>query len=186
MEKLKTKIPALKLYSPKIFEDKRGYFFEFHKQVLFKELEIPEFFVQENLSRSYKGVLRGLHFQLKRPQGKLVTVLSGEVLDVAVDLRPNSPTFLQSESVILSSENRLFFYIPPGFAHGFVTLSNSADFYYKCTDLYDPEDDCGVSWCDKSLCIDWPTLDLNISDKDSKLPNVEEIIDDLKLYWGNL
>jgi dTDP-4-dehydrorhamnose 3,5-epimerase len=186
MEKLKTNISALKLYTPKIFEDNRGYFFEFHKQSLAKELEIPELFVQENLSRSYKGVLRGLHFQLKRPQGKLVTVLSGEVLDVAVDLRPNSPTFMKSESVILSGENHRFFYIPPGFAHGFITLSETADFYYKCTDVYDPTDDRGVSWCDKSLDIEWPSVDKIVSDKDNKLPNVEEILNDLNTYWSEL
>lgn len=186
MEKLKTNITDLKLFSPKVFHDKRGYFFEFHKQSLSKELEIPELFVQENLSRSYKGVLRGLHFQLKRPQGKLVTVLSGEVLDIAVDLRPNSPTFMKSESVILSSENRRFFYIPPGFAHGFITLSESADFYYKCTDVYDPTDDRGVIWSDSSLKIKWPEIDKNVSEKDSSLPTVNEILHELHVVWGNL
>jgi dTDP-4-dehydrorhamnose 3,5-epimerase len=128
-------------------------------------------------------VLRGLHFQKTKPQGKLVTVTDGEVFDVAVDLRPESDTFGQYEAVILTGENKLQFYIPPGFAHGFCVLSESADFQYKCTDYYDPSDESGLLWNDPVINIKWPVINPLLSEKDKVLPILSEIEDKIKQGW---
>ena len=161
---------------PTVFGDSRGFFMESFNQKKFNELTGTNYnFVQDNHSRSSKGVLRGLHYQIKQPQGKLVRVTHGEVFDVAVDLRKSSPTFGKWFGVILSGENRKMFWVPPGFAHGFVVLSEAADFLYKTTDYYAPEFERSLLWCDKSLNIDWqfkgePTL----SEKDKKGLPIEQ------------
>ena len=141
---------------PKIFEDQRGYFFEFWSERDFSSAGLNMRFVQDSQSRSIKGVLRGLHYQKKCPQGKLVRVIEGEVFDVAVDLRPFSATRGKYHSVILTSEKNNQFYIPPGFAHGFLVLSDFATFAYKCTDFYYPEDEAGLMWNDPEIAIMWP------------------------------
>ena len=167
MKVIKTKLESCLIIQPKIYGDERGYFCEsYHAERYLKQAGIKESFVQDNRSRSTRNVLRGLHFQISKPQGKLVSVTSGEVFDVAVDLRKNSETFGQYESVILSGDNHLQFYIPPGFAHGFVVLSETADFQYKCTDYYDPNDESGLLWNDPSLNIEWPVLEPILSEKD--------------------
>ena len=168
-----TRLPGVLIIEPKVFGDERGFFFEGYQQARYQEAGIREPFVQDNFSRSRHGVLRGLHFQKTRPQGKLVQVLYGEVFDVAVDIDPNSVTFKQWVGVNLSEENHRQFYVPPGYAHGFVVLSESADFNYKCTDYYAPEDEAGIIWNDPDLAIDWPITDVQLSEKDCKLPTLD-------------
>ncbi|HCR2225597.1 TPA: dTDP-4-dehydrorhamnose 3,5-epimerase, partial [Enterobacter asburiae] len=165
---------------PKVFGDERGFFYETYHEQRYKNAGIKESFVQDNRSRSTGNVLRGLHFQKRKPQGKLVTVTAGTVFDVAVDLREDSPTFGQYESIILSGDNRLQFYIPPGFAHGFCVLSDIADFQYKCTDFYDPTDEGGIIWNDNSININWPISEPNLSLKDKELPSLEDVRKQLK------
>jgi len=156
MKVLPTRIPDVYLFEPTIFGDDRGFFFEsFSKQAFEKLTGIQTDFVQDNHSKSSKGVLRGLHYQIKQPQGKLVRVCSGEVLDIAVDLRKSSPTFGQWEGVLLSAENKRQLWVPEGFAHGFVVLSDTAEFLYKTTNYYAPEFERCISWNDASLAIDW-------------------------------
>ena len=167
MEVTHTSLAGCIIIKPKVFGDDRGFFMETFQSEKYKKIGIDLDFVQDNRSRSTKNVLRGLHFQKTKPQGKLVTVTSGEVLDVAVDLRPESPTFGQYESVILNEDNKLQFYVPPGFAHGFCVLSDVADFQYKCTDFYDPSDEGGIIWNDETLNIDWKIEKPIISSKDS-------------------
>ena len=152
----KTKIDGVYIIEPKIFGDNRGYFMETYNKEHFAEAGLNMTFVQDNESKSSKGVLRGLHFQRKHSQGKLVRVTSGEVFDVAVDLRTGSPTYGHWEGVILNEENKKQFYIPKGFAHGFLVLSDEAVFNYKCTNFYSPEYDGGVMWNDPDINIDWP------------------------------
>jgi dTDP-4-dehydrorhamnose 3,5-epimerase len=168
MKIIDTKLPGVKIIEPRIFGDTRGFFFESYQQKRYQDSDIALPFVQSNVSRSKCGVLRGLHYQLKYPQGKLVMVTFGEVYDVAVDIRVNSPTFGQWISVILSDKNHRQLYVPPGFAHGFCSLSEQVDFHYSCTDYYHPEDECGIIWNAPGLNIDWPKLDtpLTIADKD--------------------
>lgn len=149
-------LPGLLILEPRVFQDDRGYFFESYRQSNFSELGLDVSFVQDNESKSKKGVLRGLHFQTENPQGKLVRVIQGEVFDVAVDLRQGSPTFGQWEGVLLTEENKTQFYIPPGFGHGFLVLSNEAIFTYKCTTYYDPASDSGILWNDPAIGINWP------------------------------
>jgi dTDP-4-dehydrorhamnose 3,5-epimerase len=157
---------------PKVFGDNRGYFFETWSERDFTAAGLAMAFVQDNQSRSVKGVLRGLHFQKTYPQGKLVRAIEGEVFDVAVDIRPASPTYGKWYGVILSGEKQNQYYIPPGFAHGFLVLSESAVFAYKCTDFYHPEDEAGIIWNDPAIAIKWPDLGMEylLSDKDKKLP----------------
>ena len=166
--------PIAGLYEiqPKVFSDNRGYFFESWSQRDFDAAGITYNFVQDNQSKSSKGVLRGLHFQKNYPQGKLVRVLSGEVFDVAVDIRKSSATYGKWYGVILSAERQNQFFISPGFAHGFLVLSDEAVFAYKCTDFYHPEDEGGLMWNDPSICIEWPKLDVPyiFSGKDTKYP----------------
>lgn len=175
MKIIETKIKDLLIIEPKIFGDDRGFFYETFQAERYKKAGIKASFVQDNRSRSTKGVLRGLHFQKSKPQGKLVSVTSGEVFDVAVDLRPKSETFGQYESIVLTGQNKLQFYVPPGFAHGFCVLSDTADFQYKCTDYYDPTDESGLHWSDPDLGIDWPILEPLLSEKDMHQPTFSAI-----------
>lgn len=172
MKVTQTNIADVKIIEPNVFGDERGFFLETFQVDRYKELVgIEQPFVQDNHSRSSKGVLRGLHFQKTKPQGKLVRVVKGKVFDVAVDVRKGSPTYGKWEGVILSEENKRQLWIPPGFAHGFVVLSDIADFEYKCTDFYDPKDEGSLMWNDPDIGIDWPLTDaeikgLQLSDKD--------------------
>lgn len=166
MKVIKTKLADCLIIEPKVFGDERGFFLETFQARRYADIGIKYPFVQDNHSRSKQGVLRGLHFQKSKPQGKLVHVIRGEVLDVAVDIRPNSVNFGQWESAILSEENKRQFWVPPGFAHGFLVLSESADFVYKCTDYYDPADEGSIIWNDPEINIDWPTDNPTLSEKD--------------------
>lgn len=177
MKVIDTAIPDVKIIEPTVFGDERGFFLEtFHLQRYQDMLGINLDFVQDNHSRSTKGVLRGLHFQKTKPQGKLVRVVRGEVFDVAVDIRKSSPTFCQWIGVILSEENKKQFWVPPGFAHGFLVLSDIADFEYKCTDYYDPADEGSVLWSDPQLKINWPSVcEIKTSSKDSAAGLVSDL-----------
>ncbi|ASM16031.1 dTDP-4-dehydrorhamnose 3,5-epimerase [Serratia marcescens] len=167
MNVISSKIAGVKTILPKVFGDARGFFLETFEKKRYQEmLDIDLDFVQDNHSRSSKGVLRGLHFQTQNPQGKLVRVVRGEVFDVAVDIRPGSPTFGQWEGVILSEENKTQFWVPPGLAHGFVVLSDIADFEYKCTDYYDPASEGCLIWNDPTVGIEWPIETPLLSEKD--------------------
>jgi len=170
-------IEGLKVITPTVFGDSRGYFMETYNKNDFVNAGIDLEFVQDNQSASSKGVLRGLHFQNKFPQDKLVRVLSGEVFDVAVDLRKGSKTFGKWFGVLLSAENKKQFFIPKGFAHGFVVLSDHAEFAYKCSDFYHPEDEGGLLWNDPEIGIEWPIpdgMELNLSEKDTKWSGISE------------
>jgi dTDP-4-dehydrorhamnose 3,5-epimerase len=168
MNVVKTKLHDCLIIEPKVFGDERGFFLETFQADRYAELVgITSPFVQDNHSRSSKAVLRGLHYQKTKPQGKLVRVVSGEVYDVAVDIRQGSPTFGQWEGVILSETNKKQFWVPPGFAHGFLVISDTADFEYKCTDYYDPSDEGSVLWNDPDLGIPWPTATPILSNKDA-------------------
>jgi len=179
MEIIKTTIQDCVVIKPAIFNDARGYFFEsFNAQRFNEATGLNVQFVQDNQSQSTYGVLRGLHFQNgEHAQAKLVRVLKGEVLDVAVDLRPNSPTYGHYESVILSEENKLQFFVPRGFAHGFVVLSESAEFFYKCDNYYNKQSEGGLHYADPALNIDWkvPANSLLVSEKDAILPFLSDI-----------
>ena len=182
-----TKIPDLYIIEPKVFGDERGYFMESYSQKDFAEAGLTMMFVQDNESKSRKGVLRGLHFQTKHTQGKLVRVTQGEVWDVAVDLRKGSPTYGQWEGVYLSAENKRQFYVPEGFAHGFVVTSEEAVFNYKCTDFYAPEYDSGLLWNDADVSIEWPLEglgDILLSEKDKKQKTLKELTDLPFVYEG--
>ncbi len=173
----KTSIDGVYIIEPTVFGDERGYFMETYHQVEFKEAGLDLNFVQDNQSKSTKGVIRGLHFQYNNPQGKLVRVIKGEVFDVAVDLRKNSTTYGKWEGVKLSEENKKQFYVPEGFAHGFLVLSDVAEFTYKCTDFYDSEDEGGILWNDPDIGIVWPVEDINevlLSEKDKKWKTLKE------------
>ena len=176
MKVVKTKLKDCVVIEPKVFGDERGFFLEtFQLSRYVEEAGITLPFVQDNHSRSSKGVLRGLHFQKNKPQGKLVRVVKGEVYDIAVDIRPDSNTFGQWEGVILSEENKKQLWVPSGFAHGFVVLTDVADFEYKCTDYYDPSDEGSILWSDPDLKIDWPILNPILSEKDSLAPCLKDI-----------
>ena len=166
--------PEVLLIEPDVFPDPRGFFMETFHSIKYAEHGLPAVFLQDNHSRSSRGVLRGLHYQLNNPQGKLVRVVSGEVFDVAVDIRRGSPWFGKWVGAILSEENHRQMYVPPGFAHGFCTLSEHADFLYKCTDLYAPGDEYGIAWDDPEIAIEWPEMDYLISDKDLANPLLSE------------
>ncbi len=175
---IETKIKDLYIIEPKVFGDQRGYFMESYNAEHFREAGLTMTFVQDNESKSSKGVLRGLHFQTRYTQGKLVRVTKGEVFDVAVDLRKGSPTYGQWEGVILSEENKRQFYVPEGFAHGFLVLSDEAVFNYKCTDFYHPEYDSGLLWNDEEVNIQWPldrVENLLLSEKDKKQKRLKEL-----------
>lgn len=170
MEFQATHIPSVLLIKPRVHGDARGFFMECWQKERFAEAGIQADFVQDNLSRSTANTLRGLHYQVQQPQGKLVSVLAGEVFDVAVDIRRSSSTFGQWAGARLSGENRHMLWVPPGFAHGFYVLSKSADFYYKCSDYYAPEHERTIRWDDADLAIDWPIPENArplVSDKDA-------------------
>lgn len=174
---IQTEIEGLYIVEPTVFGDNRGYFMETYNYKDFKEAGLEMVFVQDNQSRSKKGVLRGLHFQYKHPQGKLVRVTKGQVFDVAVDLRKNSKTYGKWYGVILSEKNKRQFYIPEGFAHGFLVLSDEAEFVYKCTDYYHPEDEGGIIWNDPDINIKWPldkVEEIILSEKDKKWKTLRE------------
>jgi dTDP-4-dehydrorhamnose 3,5-epimerase len=188
---IETPIKDLLIIETKIFKDDRGFFLESYNLRDFEEIGLDLKFVQDNISKSKKGVLRGLHFQLKHPQGKLVRVISGRVYDVAVDLRVNSPTFGRWFGIELKGEDGLAFYIPEGFAHGFLTLEDNTYFFYKCTEFYYPDDDLGVIWNDPEININWPLegiKELIISDKDKRLPSFREVKElvDREATWRRL
>jgi len=166
MNIIETSLPDVLIIEPKVFGDERGFFLETWNQARYRETGIAETFVQDNLSYSRRGVLRGLHFQNPNAQGKLVYVLQGEVFDVAVDIRLGSPTFGQAVTEILSADNKRQLYIPPGFAHGFCVTSETALFAYKCTDLYHPESEGSILWNDPDLGIAWPVTEPELSAKD--------------------
>lgn len=177
MNVIKTKLDGCVIIEPKVFGDERGFFLEtFQAERYVSEAGITLPFVQDNHSRSSKSVLRGLHFQRTKPQGKLVRVVRGQVYDVAVDIREGSPTYGQWEGMILSEENKTQLWVPPGFAHGFVVLSDTADFEYKCTDYYDPSDEGSILWNDSDLDITWPIDNPILSNKDA----IAERLADLK------
>ena len=195
MKIIETHLPGVIVIEPKIFGDKRGFFLETFRQDVLQQAGIDVTFVQDNHSRSGQGVLRGMHYQLTQTQGKLVRVTSGSVFDVAVDVRHGSPTFGQWYGTQLDEESMRMMYVPPGYAHGFVVLSESADFLYKCTDYYHPESEQGIAWDDSDIGIEWPiknlTSDIALSDKDKnnvllkdqaidKLPSYEKFILDIE------
>jgi len=163
-------IPDVVLFTPKVFGDERGFFMETFRQETFDEVCGEHKFVQDNHSRSSRSILRGLHYQLKNPQGKLVRVVRGEVFDVAVDMRTSSATYGKWVGVFLNEDNRQMLWVPPGFAHGFYVTSDDAEFVYKCTDYYAPSDEMSVHWADTILSIDWPldNIEPRVSDKDAR------------------
>ena len=175
MNIIETKLPNVLIIEPRVFGDHRGFFKETFQVERYQEAGIDLSFVQDNHSRSQRGVLRGLHWQKTRPQGKLVSCSLGAVFDVAVDVDQNSPTFGTYVGVELSAENHRQLWIPPGYAHGFCVLSETADFQYKCTALYIPEDEGGLIWNDPELGIQWPIESPSLSEKDLALPTLDEI-----------
>lgn len=178
MKVIETTLPGALILEPQVFGDSRGFFYESYHQARYRDAGVLGDFVQTNVSRSAKGVLRGLHYQWPKPQGKLVSVLEGEVYDVAVDIRRGSPNFGQWVGVMLTADNHRHFWIPEGFAHGFCVLSEFATFTYQCTALYDPVADAGVRWNDVDIGIDWPVSEPLLSDKDGKTPLLKDIADD--------
>lgn len=175
-EFFETELKDLILIAPKIFKDSRGWFLETYKEKEFKKAGIEELFVQDNLSLSFKGVLRGIHFQTEpMAQGKLIYVPHGKVWDVVVDLRKQSKTYKKWIGTELSSENHFMLYVPPGFGHGFLTLEDNTYFTYKCTNVYSPEHESGIRWDDPCLSIDWPLTEITVSEKDANLPFLNEL-----------
>ena len=178
------RIPDVLIIEPDVFGDNRGFFMETWHAQKYAEQGLDVNFVQDNHSRSTKGVLRGLHYQLEQPQGKLVRVVTGRVFDVAVDVRRGSPTFGQWVGIELSGENHRQIYVPPGFAHGFCVLSDSVDFLYKCTDYYAPQHEQGILWCDPDIGIEWPGDNFRISEKDAGNALLKDMQDRLPVYEG--
>lgn len=177
MQLIETKLPDVKLIEPRVFGDDRGFFMETWNARAFSDLGLHESFVQDNHSRSSKGVLRGLHYQIRQPQGKLVRVTAGSVFDVVVDLRRSSPTFGQWVGATLSAENKRIMWVPPGFGHGFLSLEDDTDFIYRCTDYYAPEHERSLAWNDPQLAIDWPLNSVaypTLSGKDLEAPTLAQ------------
>ena len=175
MRILNTDLPGVLLIEPDVFRDPRGHFLETFHERKYREAGIPYPFVQDNQSRSNRGTLRGLHAQLQRPQGKLIRALQGEIFDVAVDIRPGSPTFGKWTGAKLSGDDFRQMFIPAGFAHGFCVLSETADVAYKCTDFYDRADEIGLRWNDPTVGIAWPIRDPLLSEKDAALPTLSQL-----------
>jgi dTDP-4-dehydrorhamnose 3,5-epimerase len=175
MKKLRTDLEGVFILEPVVFSDRRGFFLETYQKIKYRELGIPVEFVQDNLSFSRKGTLRGLHYQHPHGQAKLVQVLAGHVYDVIVDIRRGSKNFGKWVGIYLSDANKQQVYIPKGFAHGFCVLSETALFSYKCSDLYAPECERGVVWADTDLSIDWPVKNPILSEKDAKYPRLKDI-----------
>lgn len=178
MKVVETDLPGCVVIEPRVFGDERGYFFESWNQPRYAEHGLDMRFVQGNVSRSVRGVLRGLHYQWPNPQGKLVSVLEGEVWDVAIDIRRGSPHFGRWTAAVLSADNKRQLWIPEGFAHGFVTLSEQALFTYLCTAVYDAQADANIRWDDAELAIDWPVSAPSLSDKDERAPFLGDIAED--------
>ena len=175
MNIIPTSLEGLLIIEPDVFGDTRGYFLETYHQRRFQSAGLDVKLVQDNLSFSKKGTLRGLHFQITHPQAKLVQALTGEIFDVAVDIRPESPTFSNWSGALLSEENKRQLFIPGGFAHGFCVLSESAHVAYKCSDYYNPEDEGGILWSDPVVAIDWPVKEPILSEKDQKFPFLKNL-----------
>ncbi len=175
MKRTETSLPGVCLIEPSVFEDDRGFFFESYHETKFAELGIRDRFVQDNHARSVRHTLRGLHYQVRHPQAKLCRVILGEVLDVVVDVRHGSPHFGKWESGILSAQNKLEMYVPAGFAHGYLVLSETAEFLYKCSDFYHPEYERGVLWNDPEIGITWGVQGPILSDKDRRNPPLSGI-----------
>ncbi len=175
MKIIPTTLPDVLIVEPRVFGDNRGYFMETYHEIRYRSMGIDRKFVQDNLSFSVKGTLRGLHFQIRHPQAKLVQVIQGEVFDVAVDIRPGSPTFGNWVGAHLTSENKRQLFIPEGFAHGFCVLSDTALFLYKCSDVYVPQDEGGVLWSDPDIGIAWPVQHPIISEKDSRFSRLSQL-----------
>jgi len=175
MRVIETELPGVVVIEPEVHKDERGFFLETFHGERYRRHGLPEVFVQDNHSRSVRGTLRGLHAQLRRPQGKLVRVVAGEVWDVAVDIRVGSPTFRRWVAVVLSAGNFRELYVPPGFAHGFCVLSEVAEVEYKCTDYYDPEGELRLAWNDPELAIPWPVRDPILSAKDRAARTLREL-----------
>ena len=175
------KLPEVIIIEPDVYQDDRGFFLESYQEKKYQKGGINSQFVQDNHSNSVKSTLRGLHAQIKQPQGKLIRVIEGEVFDVAVDIRPKSPTFKTWVAVTLSQQNFKQIYIPPGFAHGFCVLSDNAQFEYKCTAYYDPTDELTILWSDPEISIDWPVLEPILSEKDKNAPLLNEVLNKLPL-----
>ena len=175
MKIIETKIPGCVVIEPAVHGDARGFFYESYNAERFAQAGFDFKFVQTNVSRSARDVLRGLHYQWPNPQGKLVSVLEGEVYDVAVDIRAGSPTFGRWAAAILSAENKRHFWVPEGFAHGFAVLSDDATFVYQCTALYDRAADSGIRWNDGDIAVDWPIAEPLLSDKDQRAPFLADI-----------
>jgi dTDP-4-dehydrorhamnose 3,5-epimerase len=179
MKRIETSLPGVLLIEPTLFSDERGFFYESYNKAKFAEIGIHGEFVQDNHSKSAKGTLRGLHYQLGHPQAKLCRVVSGQVLDVVADVRSGSPNFGKCLSTVLSAESKNMIYIPAGLAHGFLVLSATAEFLYKCDDFYDPAEERGIIWNDPDLAIDWG-IDIPILSKKDKLhPRLSEIPSEL-------
>lgn len=185
MKIIPTALDGVWRIEPEVFSDHRGFFMETYHRKRYQAHGIRTVFVQDNLSRSTRGTLRGLHYQIQSPQAKLVQAISGEIFDVAVDIRPESPTFGKWIGVHLSGENKTQLFIPEGFAHGFCVLSETAFFSYKCSDFYAPDDEGGLLWSDPDLKIDWPIPQPVISEKDSRFPCLKEISRDRLPLGGN-
>ena len=175
-----TALPDVILVEPAVFRDDRGFFLETYHQKRYADGGIPDLFVQDNHSYSTRGTLRGLHAQLRQPQGKLVRAVQGEIFDVAVDIRPDSPTFGRWVGEILSGDNYRQLWVPPGFAHGFCVLSETAHVQYKCTDFYVRDDEIGIVWNDPGIGIDWPVAEPLLSPKDRDAPTLEAILQTLR------
>lgn len=182
MQVEKTAIPGILILTPRVFTDNRGFFLESFNKNVFQQAGIDEAFVQDNHSKSSRGVVRGLHFQKNFPQGKLIRAIQGEVLDVIVDIRRGSPSFGTWISVLITAENKKQVWIPKELAHGFSVLSETAEFCYKVTDYYHPEDEAGIRWNDPKLNIDWQVDTPLLSEKDSRLPFLEEIESELPVF----
>lgn len=175
LQRIQTSLPGVLELRSTVFRDARGFFLETYHQAQFSELGISEAFVQDNHSCSVKGTLRGLHYQLRNPQAKVCRVIEGEALDIAVDIRVGSPNFGKSVSIVLSSKCHNQIYLPPGFAHGFLALSERVQFLYKCSEFYDPKDERGILWSDPDLAIDWGVESPLVSEKDARCPTLAAV-----------
>ncbi len=185
MNVLTTELPGVLVLEPRRFRDDRGFFFESFHAASFAMAGLPTQFVQDNVSYSEQGVLRGLHYQLPSAQGKLASVLRGEVFDVVVDIRKGSPTFGKWIGMTLSFENGRLLYIPEGFAHGFLVTSSCAVFHYKCTAFYEPKSEGCIVWDDPSIGVNWPTKDVRLSSKDAAAPRLADLVDDRLFMFGS-
>src|SRR3954470_13950790 len=181
-----TEIPGVVVIEPEVYRDHRGFFLETYHAEKYRVAGIPGPFVQDNHSRSLRGTLRGLHLQVRKPQGKLIRVIEGEIFDVAVDVRRGSPTFGRWVGIALTADSFQQFYIPAGFAHGFAVVSAAAQIEYKCTDVYDPAGEIGIAWDDPALAISWPVNDPTLSARDGRHPTLAAIADQLPVYSTDL